>query len=95
MEDFKCNIQVRPVSEWIKDEEGCPPCLLAPLASYYLGALNDAGETQLANELGKAYQEGNILTICEKLDKIKGDVGEALKEQLRNLDCFAQTFKPD
>ena len=95
MEDFSCNIEVKPISEWIKGKKGCPPCLLAPLAGYYLGTLKEAGETQLAKELEKIYQEGDHLTICKKLDNIKNDVGEALSKQLRDLDCFAQTFKPD
>ena len=95
MTDEKCKIELKPISEWIKSKEGCPPCLVAPLASYYLGALNEAGETQLAEELVKAYESADILTITAKLDSIKGNVGEALQKQLRNLDCYAQTFKPD
>ena len=99
MDNFVCNIEVRPVAKWVFDEqankEGCPPCLIAPLSSYYLGALEKAGETELAAELKKAFAEGDILTISKKLDNIKTDVGEALSKQLRNLDCYAQTFKPD
>ena len=99
MDDFECKIEVRPVSEWVGDkkprEEGCPPCLIAPLSSYYLGALEEAGETKLASELKQLFEEGNVLTIAKKLDNIKTDVGEALRIKLRNLDCFAQTFKPD
>jgi len=36
------------------------------------------------------------LTIGQKLDSIKNKVGsEQLKQQLKNLDCFAQSFKPE
>ena len=99
MDDFTCDREVRPVAEWVKDEtdseEDCPPCLIMPLSSYYLGALEEAGETKLAGELQEVYESGDVLTISEKLDTIKADVGEALRNQLRNLDCFAQTFKPN
>ena len=89
----ECEIELKPIAEWLESKEGCPPCLIAPLASYYLGVLNDAGETTLAEELKKTFEEGNALTICQKLDNIKSNVGEALLKQLRNLDCHAQTFK--
>ncbi len=95
MEDFACNIEVRPLKEWINDKEGCPPCLVAPLASYYLGTLEHAGEKKLAEELKKIYEGGDTLTIIKKLDSIKESVGDALLKQLRDLDCFAQSFKPD
>ena len=99
MEQFKCKIKVAPVAKWLDDkvanEEGCTPCLIAPLSSYYLAALEDAGETKLAGELKDLFEKGEVLTIAEKLDSIKTDVGDALSKQLRNLDCFAQTFKPD
>ncbi len=97
MDDFKCDIEVRPVADWAVDEKakGCPPCLIAPLSSYYLGALHEAGETKLAAELKQLFEEGDVLTITKKLDSIKIDVGEALRKQLRDLDCFAQTFKAE
>ncbi len=99
MDNFVCNIEVRPVAEWVKDKQarkkGCPPCLIAPLSSYYLGALEEAGETELVAELKQVFEEGDLLTISKKLDTIKTNVGEELRKQLRNLDCFAQTFKPD
>jgi len=96
-DDFVCTIKVRPVREWVDDDnaEGCPPCLIAPLSSYYLGALEKAGETKIAGELKQAFEKGDILTICDKLDTIKSDVGESLSKQLRNLDCYAQTFKQE
>jgi len=96
--DFVCKISIKPIEEWVgeKPTDGsCPPCMIAPLASYYLGTLQKAGETTLASELEATYESGDILTISRKLDNIKGDVGEALKQELRNLDCFAQSFKPD
>ncbi len=95
MDDFECKIAIKPISEWVNEKEGCPPCLLSPLASYYLGVLNEAGETNLVEELRKTFEDGNVLTISKKLDSIKSDVGEAVRKQLRNLDCFAQTFKTD
>ena len=95
--DFVCELkEIRPIAEWVEDKDGgCPPCLLAPLSSYYLGVLEEGGEDKLAAELKEMFEEGDILTIAQKLDNIKTNVGEALRNQLRNLDCFAQTFKPE
>ncbi len=99
MEDFDCKIKVKPVADWVDgkpvDEKDCPPCLIAPLSSYYLAALEDAGEAKLANELKNLFEKGEVLTIAKKLDSIKTDVGDALSKQLRNLDCFAQSFKKE
>ena len=98
IENFKCplnNEQILPITKFIEkdDDESCGPCTIAPLSSYYMGALEEAGEGKLAQELKKAYDTGDILTIAEKLDSIKSEVGEALKEELKELDCFAQVFK--
>ena len=99
MDKVECKIAIRPIREWVEDKkagkEGCPPCLITPLAGYYLGALQEAGETKLAAELEEVFGEGDVLTISQKLDTIKADVGEDLSNQLRKLDCFAQTFKPE
>ena len=96
MEGFTCKLKnILPVEEWAKvdDEENCPPCLISPLASYYMGALKASGESDKANQLQKVYEDGDLLTICKELDKIKGQVGEALRAELKDLDCFAQSFK--
>ena len=99
IEDFKCPLpKIESVEKWVQrkptDENDCPPCLIAPLSSYYLGALNEAGEGKLAEELKEVFNSGDILTIARKLDSIKSEVGEALKNELKDLDCFAQVFKP-
>ena len=94
MKDFTCDIkEVKPIETWIEDKEGCPPCLIGALSGYYLGTLEEAGETILASELKEVFEEGDLLTISKKLDTIKTNVGEAVRNQLRDLDCFAQTFK--
>ena len=93
MKDFTCKIKVRPVSDWVKDGEGCPPCAIAPLASHYVGVLEAAGETSHANSLKQAYEEGELLTICQELDRIKSVVGESLRAELEDMDCFAQSEK--
>jgi hypothetical protein len=97
LDDFVCNIEVKPVADWVEDEEaeGCPECLIKPLSSFYLGVLEKEGEEKLAEELKAVFKEGDVLTISKKLDSIKTDAGKALRKQLRNLDCFAQTFKPE
>lgn len=97
MDDFTCNLEkVLSIKEWLQTPEtddSCPPCMIAPLASYYLGALQDARETRLANRLQEIYEGGDALTIAEELDRIKSAVGESLKSELKTLDCMAQSFK--
>ena len=99
MKDFTCQLKVtKKVTDWVrenKDDENCPPCLIAPLASYYMGVLEKAGEQKLADKLKKTYEDGSLLTTCQELDRIKSEVGEALGKELIDLDCFAQSYKPD
>lgn len=78
--------------EYGQDGE-CRPCRLQPLASLYLGTLEGARETKQAEELSKIYDGGDILTIAKKLDTIKSEVGESLRKDLMELDCFAQSYK--
>ncbi len=98
MKDFQCNLKtVKPIAEWVEenDKESCHPCLINPLTSFYMGILEKSGETELAARLKKTYEEsGDILTISKELDKIKSEVGEVLRQELRDLDCYAQSFKP-
>jgi hypothetical protein len=95
--DFTCHLKtVSPVLAWIERgdvDDNCPPCLLAPLASYYLGALNDANELIHASRLQEVFEGGDLLTIARVMDKIKADVGDRLKFELETLDCMAQSFK--
>ncbi len=97
IEDFKCPLtKIKPVEEWIKEpetDESCPPCLIAPLSSYYLSSLEEAGEKEQADRLRIAFEGGDIYKIAETLDNIKSDVGDKLKADLLELDCFAQVFK--
>lgn len=99
MEGFRCELEkVQPVAEWMQEyEEGdepCRPCMIAPLASFYVGVLKKAGEEERANQLTKVYEEGQGLTICEELDRIKSEVGDSVRKELVELDCFAQSYKP-
>lgn len=97
MEDFKCPLtKIKPVQEWIKEpetDESCPPCLIAPLSEYYLGSLEEAGEKEYADKLRVMFEAGDIYKIAETLDNIKNNVGDKLRAELLELDCFAQVFK--
>ena len=86
---------LKPNSDWIKGEtpDNCPPCLIKPLAEFYLGALADAGETKHIERLTEAWETEDILTIATAMDNIKAEVGEPLKQVLRGFDCSAQTLK--
>lgn len=97
IKDFTCKLRtVKPIVEWVEEEDNssCHPCLIAPLASFYMGILKNSGELKLATRLKEIYEEsGDILTISQELDKIKSEVGEAIRQELRDLDCYAQSFK--
>ena len=99
IEGFICPLDnIKSVEEWAEGpetEENCPPCLMMPLASMYLGELREAKEEKLAAELEKVFEEGDLLTIARFLDNIKNDVGEPLRKNLRELDCFAQVHKQE
>lgn len=96
---FSCNREVKPMSEWVEeqDEKSCHPCLVKPLVSYYLGALQDSKADpkakEMARNLEKAWESGNVLTITKELDNIKKVVGDTLREELVTLDCFAQSYE--
>ena len=95
-EDFVCNITIKPVLQWLKDGEkdgNCPPCLIKPLASAYLGAQEEVKEKKQIHTLKKAWNTGEALTIAETLDNIKDEVGDILKKNLVRLDCMAQSHK--
>jgi hypothetical protein len=87
MEDF--------VREPPDDPKICPPCVMAPLASYYLATLKKAGEIEQAKILERAWEKTDILTIAQAMDKIKKEVGDDLKKELESFDCFAQSFKQE
>lgn len=91
----KCEIPLIPLAEWVQNPgpDQCPPCVITPLASHYLGALEEAGETSLAENLKKVYEDGDVLTIAQELDNIKSKVGESLKDALLDFDCMGETLK--
>lgn len=99
MEGFRCELnEVKPILTWMQEykegEEPCRPCMIAPLASFYVGVLDQAGEKEKSDKLKAVFEEGDGLTICRELDKIKSEVGEAVREELVELDCFTQTYEP-
>ena len=94
IKDFACPLKnIESLEAWLatKNDKQCPSCLIAPLASYYAGALEEAGETKLRDELKTAFERGDVLTIVKRMDNIKKNVGDKLKQELLNLDCMAQT----
>ena len=94
IEGFNCAIKVKPIVDWVQeeDEKVCHPCLIRPLANYYLGVLQESEEAgEQVKNLEKAWESADLLTIAKELDKIKGEVGDQLKKDLIELDCFAQS----
>jgi len=97
IDDFVCELsKVLSIKDWFErgeTKDSCPPCMITPLASYYVGVLEEVGETELAEHLKQTYEQGDALTIAEELDRIKLDAGTELKSELEKLDCMAQSFK--
>jgi len=96
MKGFTCKLKnVKSIEDWVKGEtkEHCNSCLIGPLASTYLGVLEKAGNKSLAARLKKIFNDGDVLTICKELDIIKNEVGDSLRIELLDIDCFSQSEK--
>ena len=84
--------------DWVQEEDDkvCHPCLLKPLADYYLGVLKEATDPQAPeaiSSLEKVWDSTDVLTIAKELYRIKSVVGDNLRKDLEELDCFTQSFE--
>jgi len=96
-EECHCD-NLKSMEDWLSEEdegEQCHECILTPIAEYYLGALQEEKAEPQEKQLVEAWETKDLLTIGKIMDKIKGEVGEALKKRLINYDCYAQTYKPE
>ena len=95
--DFQCPLsKVESLEKWYsedhEEEDGiCRPCTLKPLASFYVGVLEDKGLQEQADDLKQVFEQGDLLTTARKMDTIKASVGPDVRSSLENLDCFVQT----
>lgn len=98
-EKFVCPLpKVPSLEEWWKrgeTKENCPPCLLLPLASYYVGTLEERGLVDQANRLKEVHDKanGDGLPIAIEMDRIKKEVPPEVLKELEDFDCMAVTFK--
>jgi hypothetical protein len=93
----ECDLStIEPLEEYFSQEFGpngtCRPCQVEPLASLYLGVLEEAKASEAARKLSEAYETGDISTIAKTMDIIKGDASPGIREELQRLDCFTQSF---
>ena len=100
MSEQKCPVELKPMKVWVQEEDPngiCRECLLAPVLQWYREELNEKGHTKFAEELAQIAHEAEVLplTLCEKLDNIKSEVEESLRERLEEFDCAAQAYKPE
>ena len=98
MDDFKCPLEkVESLETWFSKEFGpggeCRPCRVAPLASLYLGVLEQHGEAEQAKSLTVAFDTGDIMTIAKTMDTIKVGAKDTVRKELEDLDCLAQTYQ--
>lgn len=98
IEGFECAIKVKPIVDWVQeeDEEVCHPCLIKPLINYYLGTIQESTDSkakEMAENIKKAWESADLLTIAKELDKVKKEVGDNLRRELITLDCFTQSYR--
>lgn len=100
----ECPIELKPMADWVQEgecilgpSELCHECILGPIVQWYTDELETRGHTQLAQELNQVAtgDDSTYLEICEKLDIIKKQADESLRERLLEFDCAAQTFDPN
>lgn len=99
IDGFTCKIKPVSLEKWVQEYldkgeqpgQNCAPCTIKPLAGFYLGTLEEAKATRQVTELKKAWETGDLLTIARALDTIKQEVGDNLKPDLIELDCYAQS----
>ena len=100
MSEKKCPVELKPMAMWVQEEdpEGiCRECLLAPVLQWYREELEAKGYTKFVSELNQIARAAEVLplTLCEKLDNIKSEVEELLRERLEEFDCAAQAYVPE
>jgi hypothetical protein len=97
MEGFTCQLkELKSLEEWVQGQakEGvCNPCLVHPIAEAYLGALEEAQDTESIKILKDAHKTSDVLTVVKTLDSIKDRVSGALRNDLLDIDCFAQSYE--
>lgn len=99
-EEGKCPVELKPMATWVQEEDPrglCRECLLAPVLRWYRDELNEKGHQKFVSELNDIARAAEVLPLqlCEKLDKIKTEVEEPLRERLEEFDCAAQAYNPD
>jgi len=96
----KCSIELKPMATWVKEEDPrgiCRECLLGPVIQWYRDELKEKGYSKFVEELNDISKAAELLPLqlCEKFDKIKGEVEESLRERLEEFDCATQAYEPD
>lgn len=96
----ECPINLKPMADWVQKDDPsglCHECILGPVVQWYTDELKAQGQSQLAQELNQVAtgDDSTYLEVCEKLDAIKKQTDEALRERLLEFDCAAQSFNPD
>ncbi len=100
-EEFKCTLkEIKSIEKWLeegktKNEEGenCPPCLLAPLGSFYLGVLEENGLKKEAEGLQDIWKDQDGVKAARMMDDIKKRVPEEIRKKLLEIDCSAQSYR--
>lgn len=92
----KCE-NLKPMSQWLEEdtnEEGtCRPCSIGTLLGYYQKALEKHGNEELSKQLAASLevQDDVIMSAAKAMDTIKDAADESLRQELRELDCMAQS----
>jgi len=96
MEETEVKTEVKPLAEWLQEEEKdgeCRPCGIAVILGDYQKVLEAGGYPEFSQEIAEALsadEDDPILQVAQVMDKAKEKVDDELRGFLLELDSLAQ-----
>ncbi len=93
----KC-ANIKPMAKWLEEPEqpgDCKPCRIAGILGDYQKVLQDNGHENYSDDITAKLESTDdpdpIMSIAKAMDSAKEQVPEAVRNELLELDCLAQT----